>query len=77
MRVEGAQYGIEIIAMPRREVKGFVLDIRWRIAEGALAWLGKYRRLHKAYELILSSSLAMIYLEMIRLKLRRITLVCF
>ena len=73
MQAQGAQYGIEIITVPRRKAKEFVLDARRWIVETTFAWLGKCRRLSKGYELILSSSLSMIYLAMIRLMLRRIT----
>ncbi len=51
--------------------KGFVvLPKRW-IVERTLAWLNQYRRLSKDYEVLPSSSEAMIYIAMTRLMLRR------
>ena len=66
------RYGSKVITVARREVKTFALEARRWIVERTFAWIGKARRLSKDYELILSSSTAMIYLSMIRIMLRRI-----
>jgi len=69
---EVAQHGVKLEIISRRETKGFVLQARRWIVERTFAWLGKCRRLSKDYELVLKSSLSMLYLAMIRLMLRRI-----
>jgi putative transposase len=52
--------------------KGFqVLPHRW-IVERTFAWLGRYRRLSKDYEVLIEVSEAMIRLAMIRLMVRRL-----
>jgi len=66
-------YGSRIITIGRRAAKTFALEARRWIVERTFAWIGKARRLSKDYELILSSSTAMIYLSMIRIMLRRIS----
>lgn len=51
--------------------KGFnVLAKRW-IVERTLAWLNKFRRLSKDYELLMNTSEQIIYLAMIRIFLKR------
>lgn len=73
MRDRTRKYGIEIETVKRRGQKGFVVEARRWIVERTFAWLGKFRRLSKDYELILTTSMNMIYLAMIRLMVRRIS----
>lgn len=62
-------WSLEII---RRTSKGFVvLPKRW-IIERTFAWLGKYRRLSKDYEILEASSEAFIYVAMIHIMVRRL-----
>jgi len=54
------------------DVKGFqVLPRRW-VVERTFAWLGKYRRLSKDYELLPETSEAWIYAAMIHVMVRRL-----
>ena len=56
------------------EAKGFeLLPHRW-IVERTFAWLGRFRRLSKDYEVIVETSEAMVRLAMIRLMTRRLVL---
>lgn len=73
IRMEVKKYGIELQTVKRREKKGFALEARRWIVERTFAWLGKFRRLSKDYELITSTSMNMIYLAMSRLMVRRIS----
>jgi len=53
-------------------VKGFKrLPRRW-VVECAFAWRGSYRRLSRDYELLVTTSDAMIYAAMLHLMLRRL-----
>jgi putative transposase len=72
IRLEVKKYGIELETVKRREKKGFVLEARRWIVERTFAWLGKFRRLSKDYELITATSMSMIYLAMSRLMVKRI-----
>lgn len=60
---------LEII---RRTSSGFVvLPKRW-VVERTFAWLGKYRRLSKDYEILETSSEAFVYIAMIHIMVRRL-----
>jgi putative transposase len=56
----------------RDDEKRFVLLPRRWVVERTFGWLNQYRRLSKDYEVLPSSSEAMIYIAMTRLMLRRL-----
>ena len=60
---------LEII---RRTSPGFVLQPKRWVVERTFAWLGKYRRLSKDYEVLEESSEAFIHIAMIHLMARRL-----
>ena len=63
--------------MPPKDQKGFsILPRRW-VVERTFAWLGLYRRLSKDYEVSIESSMAMIYIAMTRLMLKRLAYTYF
>jgi putative transposase len=68
-----AEHGwtLEIVEKPA-EQKGFsVLPRRW-VVERTFAWLGRYRRLSKDYDLLPETSQAWIYLAMTHIMLKRL-----
>ncbi len=77
-------WGVEIVRKPRRWVRGpadqeppsmptgfQVLKRRW-VVERTFAWLGRYRRLSKDYEVLPATEEAWIYLAMVRLMVVRL-----
>jgi putative transposase len=65
------EYGIELEVVKRKDSKFKILPQRW-IVERTFAWLGKFRRLSKDYELYLSTAETMIYTGMVRNMVRRL-----
>jgi putative transposase len=64
-------WNLEVVRRPKGE-KGFQpLPRRW-VVERTFAWLGRYRRMSKDYEGLVSSSEAMIYACMTNLMVRRL-----
>ena len=58
----------------RTDIKAFeVQPYRW-IVERTFAWLGRYRRLSKDYEGLVTTSKTWVHISMIRLMLKRIDL---
>lgn len=66
-----AGWQLEVVAKPPGATTFIRLPHRW-IVERTFAWLGKCRRLSKDYEHLVSSSVAMIRLAMIRLMANRL-----
>jgi putative transposase len=62
---------LEIVSRPEG-VKGFLLLPKRWVVERTLAWLSRYRRLSKDYELHTQSSEALIHVAMINLMVRRL-----
>lgn len=62
-------WSMEII---RRTSPGFVLLPKRWVVERTFAWLGKYRRHSKDYEVLESSSESFIYIAMIHIMVRRL-----
>lgn len=54
------------------KAQGFVVLPRRWVVERTFAWLGRFRRLSKDYEVLTTTSEAMIYAAMVRLMLRRL-----
>ena len=67
-----AGWTLTIVKRPEEQHQFVVLHRRW-IVERTLAWLGKYRRLAKDYELLAETSEAMIRLAMIHIMVRRLS----
>ena len=65
------EWTLEIVKR-NADLKGFhVLPRRW-VVERTFAWLGKYRRHSKDYEILESSSESFIYIAMIHIMIRRL-----
>lgn len=73
MRERMRTHGIELETIGRRHKKEFIVEAKRWIVERTFAWLGKYRRLSKDYELITDTSMNMIYLAMSRIMSRRLS----
>lgn len=65
-------HGIELETIGRRHKKEFIVEAKRWIVERTFAWLGKYRRLSKDYELVTNTSMNMIYLAMSRIMSKRL-----
>lgn len=72
MKARMLEYRIELETVGRRNKKSFEVEPKSWIVERTFAWLGKFRRLSKDYELITDTSLNMIYLGMTRIMSKRI-----
>jgi putative transposase len=66
---QACHWSMDII---RRTSPGFVLLPKRWIVERTFAWLGKYRRHSKDYEVLESSSESFIYIAMIHIMVRRL-----
>jgi len=73
MKLRLLNYGIELETVGRRDKKTFIVEPKRWIVERTFAWLGKFRRHSKDYELITSTSISMIYLAMSRLMVARLS----
>jgi putative transposase len=67
------QWVLEIVKRADDAVGFEVLPHRW-IVERTFAWLGRFRRLSKDYEVLIETSRAMIHVAMIRLMVRRLAI---
>ena len=67
------KFGISLEVVARNDdLKGFVVVPRRWVVERTFAWLGRYKRLVKDYELCPEHSEGMIYVAMIQLLLHRL-----
>ena len=73
MKLRLLNYGVELETVGRRAKKTFIVEPKRWIVERTFAWLGKFRRHSKDYELITSTSTAMVYLAMSRLMVARLS----
>ena len=64
-------WAFELVKRPEGQ-KGFVVQAQRWVVERTFAWLGRYRRLSKDYEVLPENSEAFVYLAMIHLMLRRL-----
>jgi len=63
---------LEIVEKPA-EQKGFSVLLRRWVVERTFAWLGRYRRLAKDYDLLPQTTETFIYLAMTHIMLKRLT----
>jgi len=63
---------LEIVEKQEGQTGFVVLPKRW-VVERTFGWLNRSRRLSKAYEAVVASSEAWVYISMIRLMLPRLT----
>jgi len=68
---EWGKWALEIVKRSDKSEGFELLPHRW-IVERTFAWLGRYRRLSKDYEVLIEVSETMIRLAMIRLMVRRL-----
>lgn len=73
MKLQLLNYRIKLETVGRRDKKTCIVEPKRWIVERTFAWLGKFRRHSKDYELITSTSTAMIYLAMSRLMVARLS----
>lgn len=66
-----ADWTLELVKRPKGQ-KGFVLLARRWVVERTFAWIGRYRRLSRDYEVLPETSEAFVYLAMIHLMLARL-----
>jgi putative transposase len=62
---------LQLVTRPEGQ-KGFVVQAQRWVVERTFAWLGRYRRLNREYEVLPDSSEAMVYIAMIHLMLNRL-----
>jgi transposase len=67
---------LEQVHKPKDQV-GFAVQPRRWVVERAFAWLGRGRRLSKDYEMLAENSEAVVYIDSIRLMLKRLTSLCY
>lgn len=68
---ESCQWILEIVKR-NDDVKGFqILPRRW-VVERSLAWIGRFRRFSKDYEVLTETSETMIYVAMVNIMVRRL-----
>ena len=67
-------FGVAVQISRRIAEQGFVVIPKRWIVERTFAWLGKFRRLSKDYELLPKNSESFIYLAMIKIMVRRLSI---
>ncbi len=69
--MDAFRWVVQVVRRPEQTPRFVLLKKRW-IVERTFGWLNWYRRLSKDYERLPASSETMIYIAMIRLRLRRL-----